>query len=517
VVEEDRRSGVEGMEPARHARMTIVDPVASPAPSVPVELEAGPALSAAARRIVPWLCGTALFMELLDATIVNTAVPSMAAALHVAPLSLKTVLTSYTLSLAVFIPISGWMADRFGTRGVFAWAVTLFLAGSLACGLSVNVPMLVASRLLQGMGGAMMTPVGRLVLVRTFPRAEFIRAMNYVVIPSLIGPLVGPLVGGLIVHWIDWRAIFFINLPLGLAGLWLIRRHMPDYRSTGVAPLDWTGFVLFGAGIAFLSHVLEVFSEHAWEAGPLLAMTAAAAILLFAYGRHARRVPHPVLQLSIFGTRTFRSSVVGGFVTRIGIGGMPFLLPLLYQLGLGYTPWQAGLLMVPQAAAAILMKLLSAAVLRRFGFRRVLVANTVLLGATIAAFALVRGGAPVAAIVCLSFLQGFFSSLQFTSMNSLVFADVSDLDASKASTIFSTAQQLSLSFGVAISSLVVAFYLRFLPGASALRLIGPLHHAFVTLGILTALSALTFAALRPGDGANVSHHQRLDAPGGRAA
>jgi len=483
-------------------------PDANPTPDLERLLEAAASgLSPAAKRIVPWLCASALFMELLDATIVNTAVPTMAAALHAAPLSLKTVLTSYTLSLAVFIPVSGWMADRFGTRGVFSSAVALFLFGSLACGLSVNVHMLVASRILQGMGGAMMVPVGRLVLVRTFPREEFIGAMNYMVIPSLIGPLVGPLLGGVIVHWIHWRAIFFLNLPLGLVGLWLIRRHMPDYRSSGAAPLDWAGFALFGGGIALLSHVLEVFSEHAWSAGPLLLMIGAAAVLLFAYERHARRVPYPVLQLSIFRTRTFRASVVGGFITRIGIGGMPFLLPLLYQLGLGYTPWQAGLLMVPQAAAAILMKILSAHVLRQFGYRRVLVANTVALGATIATFALVGAGAPISAILSLSFLQGFFSSLQFTSMNSLVFADVSDDDASKASTIFSTAQQLSLSFGVAISSLVVAFFLAVIPGASGLRLMRPLHHAFVTLGALTTLSAWYFAALRPDDGANVSHHR----------
>jgi EmrB/QacA subfamily drug resistance transporter len=469
-------------------------------------------LSPAVKRIVPWLCGTALFMELLDATVVNTAVPTMATALHVAPLSLKTVLTSYTLSLAVFIPISGWMADRFGTRRVFSSAVALFLLGSLACGLAVNVPMLVASRVLQGMGGAMMTPVGRLVLVRTFPRAEFIRAMNYVVIPSLVGPLVGPLVGGVIVHWIHWRAIFLLNVPVGVTGLWLIRRHMPDYRSTGVARLDWSGFALFGVGVAILSHVLEVFSEHAWDARTILAMTAAAAALLIGYARHARRVPHPVLQLSTFQIRTFRLSVVGGFVTRIGIGGMPFLLPLLYQVGLAYTPWQAGLLMVPQAAAAILMKILSARVLRQFGYRRVLVANTVLLGATIATFALVREGAPVLAILSLSFLQGFFSSLQFTSMNSLVFADVSDLDASKASTIFSTAQQLALSFGVAISSLVVAFFLKVVPGSTETHLMRPLHDAFVTLGVLTALSAWYFAALRPEDGANVSHHTSRGSP-----
>ena len=366
--------------------------------------------------------------------------------------------------------------------------------------------MLVASRVLQGMGGAMMTPVGRLVLVRTFPRAEFIRAMNYVVIPSLIGPLIGPFLGGLIVHWLHWRIIFFINLPVGLAGLWLTRRHMPDFRATSRARLDWRGFALFGAGIALISHVLEIFSEHAWVAGRVLLLTAGAAALLLAYGYHARRVKDPVLQLWLFGIRTFRSSVVGGFVTRLGIGGMPFLLPLLYQLGLAYTPWQAGLLMFPQAAAAMLMKVLSEKVLARLGYRRVLVANTVLLGATIATFGLVHPGTPVAAILSLSFAQGFFSSLQFTSMNTLVFADVSNEDASKASSIFSTAQQLSLSFGVAISSLVVAFFVRLLPGSGGTHLMAPLHRAFITLGILTALSAWYFAALRPDDGANVSHH-----------
>jgi EmrB/QacA subfamily drug resistance transporter len=482
--------------------------------------EEGPATPSAApaasvKRIVPWLCGSALFMELLDATIVNTAVPTMAAALQVEPLSLKTVLTSYTLSLAVFIPISGWMADRYGTRGIFSSAVGLFLVGSLACGLSVNVPMLVASRILQGMGGAMMTPVGRLVLVRVFPREEFISAMNYVVIPSLIGPLIGPFVGGVIVHWIHWRAIFFLNLPIGLVGLWLIRRHMPDFRLEGVEPLDRLGFVLFGGGVAILSHVLEVFSEHSWDAGPVVAMTAASAVLLLAYGLHARRVPNPMLQLKLFFTRTFRVSVVGGFITRLGIGGMPFLLPLLYQLVLGYTPWQAGLLMMPQAVAAITMKILSRQVLALLGYRRVLLGNTLLLGATIVTFASIRQGAPVLSILLLSLAQGFFSSLQFTSMNSLVFADVSNRDASKASSIFSTAQQLSLSFGVAIASLVVAWYLRGMPRSAGLQLGVALHHTFITLGGLTVLSALSFTALRPADGANVSHHRdtgRSEAP-----
>src|SRR3954470_17279787 len=212
------------------------------------------------RRYLPWLVAVALFMENLDATIVNTAVPTMSASLGVAPLSLKAVLTSYTLSLAVFIPISGWLADRYGTCRIFKVAVWLFLIGSLACGLAPNVPLLVASRILQGLGGAMMTPVGRLALIRTFPRSEMLQTMNYVIIPALLGPLLGPFTGGLIVHWMSWRVIFFVNLPLAPFGLWMIRRYMPDYRDPDAPRLDKLGFVLFGLGIALLSYVLEVFS-----------------------------------------------------------------------------------------------------------------------------------------------------------------------------------------------------------------------------------------------------------------
>src|SRR5450432_63117 len=227
---------------------------------MPGSVDAAP--TAQIKRYVPWLVAVALFMENLDSTIVNTAVPTMAANLQVAPLSLKAVLTSYTICLAVFIPISGWMADKFGTKQVFTWAVCLFTLGSLCCGLALNIPMLVASRVVQGIGGAMMTPVGRLALVRTFPKSEMLNAMNFVVIPALIGPLLGPFTGGMIVHWLPWRTIFFVNLPMGLLGLWLIKRHMPDYRADDVKPLDWIGFLLFGAGIALLAHVLEVFGEH---------------------------------------------------------------------------------------------------------------------------------------------------------------------------------------------------------------------------------------------------------------
>jgi EmrB/QacA subfamily drug resistance transporter len=471
-----------------------------------------PVISAETKRYLPWLVAVALFMENLDATIVNTAVPTMSAGLGVAPLSLKAVLTSYTLSLAVFIPISGWMADRFGTRRIFTLAISLFLLGSLLCGLSVNVPLLVASRILQGMGGAIMTPVGRLALVRTFPRSEMLTAMNYVVVPALIGPLLGPFVGGLIVHWLHWRVIFFLNVPFAVAGLYLVRRHMPDFREDRTPPLDRAGFLLFGTGVALLSYVLEIFGDTTLSVPDMGMMLAGSAALLAAYHWHSQQVAAPVLALWLFKIRTFRLSVVGGFVTRLGIGGMPFLLPLLYQIGLGYLPWQAGLLTMPQALAAIGMKIISKPLLARLGYRQVLIVNTVLIGLTIMVFALIGPGAPVWAILLLSLAQGFFSSLQFTSMNSLVFADVVDRDASKASSIASTAQMMALSFGVAFGSLLAAWFLGHVDQTNPAQTVPALHKAFVTLGAVTVVSAFIFRGLHADDGDNVSNRRTTEAP-----
>jgi len=457
------------------------------------------------KRFMPWLVAVALFMENLDATIVNTAVPTMATSLGVTPLSLKGVLTSYTLCLAVFIPISGWMADRFGTRKVFTWAVSLFTLGSLCCGLAQNTPMLVVSRVIQGIGGAMMTPVGRLALVRTFPRSEMLAAMNFVVIPALIGPLLGPVTGGLIVHWLPWRTIFYVNLPIGLLGLWLIKRHMPDFRDSAVPPLDRWGFLLFGSGIALLSYVLEIFGEHGLPPGPILALFIVSVALLAGYYWHGRRVPNPVMRLALFDIRTFNVAVLGGIITRLGIGGMPFLLPLLYQVGLGFPAWKAGLLTMPQAVAAITMKMMSKSILARFGHRQVLVGNTLLFGATILVFSLIGPGTPIWCILLLSFTQGFFSALQFTSMNTLVYADITDRDASMANSIASTAQMMALSFGVAFASLIAAWFIGRTPQTDAVKFIAGLHHSYLALGTVTILSSLIFWRLEPNDGNNVSN------------
>jgi EmrB/QacA subfamily drug resistance transporter len=462
---------------------------------------------AAAKRLLPWLVAVAFFMESLDTTILNTAVPTIAKALEVVPLSMKAVLSSYTLSLAVFIPISGWMADRFGTRRVFASAIGLFTLGSLLCGLSSNIHVLVGCRILQGCGGAMMVPVGRLTMVRTFPKSELIRAMSFVAIPGLIGPMLGPIAGGLIVGYFHWRVIFFINLPIGLLGLYMVYRHLPDYRGEHCHPLDKVGLVLFGGGIALLSYVLEVFGEHTLSGRSMLGLLAISAASLTCYGLRAARTEFPLLRLSLLRIRTFRASVSGSFFTRLGIGGIPFLFPLLYQVGLGFTPIQSGLLMMPQALAAMSLKMTMPGILRRFGYRFVLVSNTMILGLLIVLFATIGVGTPVWLIVAQAFAFGFFTSLQYTSMNTLVYADITEEQASSASTIASTMQQMAISFGVATASLATAFFVPDRFHTSAPEMIHGIHRAFFVLGGLTVLSSIVFHELQKEDGDTVSLHK----------
>ena len=465
-------------------------------------------VSESSKRLLPWLVAVAFFMESLDTTILNTAVPAIAAALKVAPLSMKAVLSSYTLSLAVFIPISGWMADRFGTRRVFSSAIGIFTLGSFLCGISNDIHLLVACRVLQGCGGAMMVPVGRLTMVRTFPKSELIRAMSFVAIPGLIGPMLGPIAGGLIVGYFHWRVIFFVNLPIGLAGLCMVYLHLPDYREKS-DPLDLDGLILFGAGIALLSYVLEVFGEHTLSALEILGLLAISLMLLAGYGWHAARTPFPLLRLSLFRIRTFRAAVSGSFFTRLGIGGIPFILPLLYQVGFGLSPIESGLLMMPQAIAAMSLKMTMPRILARLGYRAVLISNTLILGLLIVLFSTIGVHTPVWLIVAQTFCFGFFSSLQYTSMNTLVYADVTEVETSGASSIASTMQQMSISFGVATASLATAFFIPDRFHSSAPQMIRGIHHAFFVLGGLTVLSTIVFRELKSADGDTVSQHKVL--------
>lgn len=460
--------------------------------------------AAVVKRYLPWVVATALFMEQLDATIVNTAIPSIAATLQVTPLSLKSVVTSYIISLAVGIPVSGWMADRFGTRKVFGIAIAVFTLASVLCGLAQNVPMMVAARMLQGLGGAMMMPVGRLAIIRTFPKSELLAAMNFVIIPALIGPLLGPTVGGLMVHWVSWRAIFFVNVPVGLIALYMVYRHMPDYRGDNPRPLDVVGLILFSSGTAILSWLLEIFGEHSLDPTTVLLMFVLSVSLIGAYVWHASDFEFPLLRLVLFKVRTFRIAVVGGFITRLGVGGLPFLLPLLYQLGLGLPAWKSGLLMMPAAAAAMCMKLVAPKILARFGYRQVLVVNTLFIGLTIGLFSLVSAGTPLIAIVGIGLMQGFCNSMQFSSMNTLAYADIEQKDSSMASTLSSSFQQLSMSFGLACGSIVTAWFLGRVPQTNQVMVTNAIHHAFLTLSVVTMISAVLFARLRREDGESIS-------------
>ena len=464
------------------------------APTSPKTTAQSPAPSDASKRLLPWLVAVAFFMESLDTTILNTAVPAVSEALHVAPLS---------------IPISGWMADRYGTRRVFSSAIGLFTLGSLLCGLSGNIHLLVAFRILQGCGGSMMVPVGRLTIVRTFAKSELIRAMSFVAIPALIGPMLGPIAGGLIVGYFHWRVIFFLNIPIGIVGLIMVYLHLPNYFEEETHPLDIVGLILFGSGIALLSYVLEVFGEHTLSGREITGMLCISFALLTGYWLHAKSLEFPLLQLRLFSIRTFRAAVNGSFFTRLGIGGVPFLLPLLYQTGLGFTPIQSGLLIMPQAIGAMSIKAVLRRLLGLVGYRGVLISNTLIIGVLLALFSTINQRTPVWLIVLLAFLYGGFTSLQYTSMNTLVYADIAEHDSSSASSIASTMQQMSISFGVATAGLTTAF---FVPnGASHMpaEMMHGIHLAFRCLGGLTIASTLVFTSLKSGDGDAVSQQRIL--------
>jgi EmrB/QacA subfamily drug resistance transporter len=459
------------------------------------------------KRLLPWLVAVAFFMQSLDTTILNTAVPAIAEAMRVTPLDMKSVLASYTLSLAVFIPISGWMADRFGTRRVFGSAIAIFTVGSLLCAVAVNIHMLVACRVLQGVGGAMMVPVGRMTMVRTFPKGELVQAMSFVAIPSLVGPMVGPLIGGLIVHYLHWSVVFFVNLPVCIVGLYLIWRFLPDYREDKSNPLDLVGFMLFGSGIALLSYVLQVFGDHRLGDLEIVGLLAIAALLLSGYGINAMHVQYPLLRLELFRLRTFRAAVGGSFFSRLGLGGLPFLFPLLYQVGLGYSAVVSGLLVMPQAMAAMGIKMIVPKILARFGYRTVLIANTLILGVLIMGFAAIDAGTPAWRIALQSFVLGFFTSTQYTAMNTLVYADVTAQQTSAASTIASTGQQMSISFGIAAASLIAALFVPDTHRTNPAAMIDGVHQAFLVLGAMTIVSAALFLQLRHDDGGAISRHK----------
>lgn len=460
----------------------------APAPAPPIDV-LDMALDAGEKRRLLWLLASAFFMQMLDSTIVNTAAPSIARSLAVEPLSLKTALTSYTLSLAVFIPLSSWLADRYGTRRVFFSAIAIFTASSLACGLAPNLPILIAARIVQGFGGAMMMPVGRLAILRSFPRAEFVGAMAFATIPGLIGPTIGPLLGGLFSTYLSWRMIFLVNLPFGLIGLWMTRRHMPDYRAPLHVPLDIAGFCLFGAGVGGLSFALEKIIDGNYVQGELFVAIALSALVTYTW--RSLRLVHPIVDLHLLRIASFRIAVNGGFATRLGVGSMYFLLTLLFQVGFGYSAVAAGLLQMPQAVAMLSTRFFVATIIRHLGYRRVLIVNTALAGLMILSFATLDAATPYWRICAQVFAFGAVMSIQYSAVNTLGFVDLAPAQASMGSAMSSTAQNLSISFGVAFGSLLMAAFLP--PGpAQGEHYVGAFHATVIVLGLVTLLSSLVF-------------------------
>ncbi|MDX7951937.1 MFS transporter [Lichenihabitans sp. Uapishka_5] len=441
-------------------------------------------------------------MENMDSTVLSTSLPAIALDLHQDPIALKLALTSYLLSLAVFIPASGWAADRFGARTVFRLAIVVFTLGSILCGLSGSLGGFVAARVFQGLGGAMMVPVGRLILFRSVPRAELVQALATLTIPALVGPILGPPLGGFITTYAHWRWIFWINVPIGVLGVVLATLFIPNVRETDPGPLDVRGFVLSGLGLSSLMFGLTVAGRAFVPPLAVWGLILGGAVVLALYCRHAARFAHPILDIRLLGVPTFRASVVGGFLFRLGIGALPFLLPLLLQLGLGMSPFRSGCLTFAAAAGAMAMKTAAQRILRRFGFRAVLAVNALISSAFLLSYGTFSAGTPVWLMFGLLLAGGFFRSLEFTGINAIAYADIDNPAMSRATSFTSVAQQLSLSSGVAMGAAVIEGS-RVLHGDPVLRT-ADFGWAFVAVAIVSALSALVFFRLPGNAGASLN-------------
>jgi EmrB/QacA subfamily drug resistance transporter len=398
------------------------------------------------------------------------------------------------------------MADRFGARTVFRAAIVVFTLGSAACGFAQGLPDFILFRIIQGMGGAMMVPVGRLVILRTVPKSELISALAWLTIPALMGPVIGPPLGGFITTFISWRWIFWINIPVGLIGVVLATLYVADIREEGLPPLDVKGFILSGIGLAGLAFGFTTIGQGLFPPAVVVGLLVAGAVGCWLYVRHARTAPAPLLDLNLLKVDTFFASVVGGFLYRIGVGALPFLLPLMLQLGFGLNALQSGLLTFASAAGAVAMKTTAAPILRRFGFKRVLVTNAVVSSLFLAAIALFTAGTPHAVVLSLLLVGGFLKSLEFTSINSIAYADIDIKAMSRATSFASVAQQLSLSSGVALGALVLEVQRMGRPDAAVLA--GDFPLAFILVAAIAASSAFVFARLPKEAGANLSARAR---------
>jgi EmrB/QacA subfamily drug resistance transporter len=443
--------------------------------------------------IIPLIVGGAQFMHQFDGAVIATALPSMAASLHEDPVRLNLAITTYLLALAVFVPVSGWMADRFGARRVFMSAIVVFTVSSVLCGIAHSLFELVLYRILQGMGGAMMTPVGRVIVLKSVPKLQLVQAMNYITIPAVLGPLLGPSVGGFIVTYFSWPWIFFINLPIGLAGIFMVRIFIPDIRTEQVARLDLRGFVLIGLAGAGLVFGFEAIGRGVLPASIILASIAAGAVCGGLYLIHARRTAVPIIDLSLLRIRTFAASIWGGGLFYLSTTSSVFLLALLLQLGFGFTAFQAGLMTLASAVGSLAMRFAFRPLLRPLGFRRLLIYNAVLTGAFLIGCGFFRVTTPYAVIALALLIGGFSRSIQFTAVQSLGYAEMPSELFSRATSFMAMAQQLVQSFGVGLVALVV--HLSLIWHARAAIASEDVALGYFTIGVMALASVVIFYRL----------------------
>ena len=451
-------------------------------------------LSPSQAKFLPYVLAVALFMQILDATILNTALPEMALALGESPLKMQWAVISYALTLAIFIPISGFMADKYGTRKVFLSAIVLFSIGSIFCAMSPSLNILVASRILQGIGGAMMTPVARLILVKSYPRNQLLTVMNFAVIPALIAPLVGPLVGGYLVQYASWHWIFLINVPMGILGMIIGFKLVPDLREAA-GKLDWLGFGLFAIAAGLLTLAVELLSKPdkaLWG----VSLVAIGISLLLMYARHARKATNPIFPLSLFDIRTFRIGITGNLFTRLGISAVPYLMPLLLQVAFKYTPSQAGWLLTPIAVGAMGIKPWVSKIIQRFSYRKVLVINTTVLGTLIILLAQLDASMPWYYIAPLLVVMGACNSMQFSAMNTITIGDLKGSQTSSGNSLMAVNQQLAVSFGIAFGAAILTVF----SDRLNFEIISAFHATYYVLGVITIISGLSFLRLKPEDG-----------------
>jgi EmrB/QacA subfamily drug resistance transporter len=461
--------------------------------------------------VIPLVVGCAFFMEGLDSTMIAVSIPAMAKSLGESPLRLNLVIASYLLSLAVFIPVSGWIADRLGTRIVFCVAVLIFAAGSALCGFSTNLPMLVAFRIIQGFGGAMMTPVGRLILLRSFPRSGLVSAMNWMTIPAMIGPTVGPIVGGVLTSYFSWRWVFYLNIPMGIIGALLGWFLFENYRAPAPHRFDIGGFLIAALGLFLFEFAIENLGRPMiapWVGELFFPISLA---VLYIYVRHARGAAAPVLDLSLLHIKTFRIGTVIGGVCRVGLDATPFMLPLLFQVGFGFGPLEAGALTFSSTLGAMLVRVGSKSLLRSLGFRRTLVWGALGAAAVTAAFALLDAATPASIVVVCVLLSGCVRSIQYMALNTISFADVPSALLSRSTSVSGVFQQLARGFGVALGAALLAI----VAGGEHVTT-GGFRIVFLLIAAVPLASTFGFLQLAEHDGAEVSGHAAPAVAGDKA-